>query len=289
MYETKNIETDNESNPVMSERIPNQDILEAFGVFGEPALLRGGQDTCYRVENIVLKPTNNNLEASWIADINSNLVSDKFRVAKPARAKDGSWIFNGWTASEFLEGEHRLDHYGEAIEVSRNFHEALVGIPKPDWFDKKTDVFALSDRMAWGEIPIPDFDMINKPFKKIFDLLNANRLPNQLVHGDWGPDQILFHGTLTPAVLDMTPYFRPANYPIADMLVSSLVDKNADPSILALGIPIANFDQLALRALIFRICTYVGFQIHPENDHDWTPVITKYLNTIDIVMKKTKK
>lgn len=84
----------------------------------------------------------------------------------------------------------------------------------------------------------------------------------------------------------MTPYFRPANYPIADMLVSAIADKNADPSILDLGISIKDFDQLVLRAFVFRICMYVGFQIHPENNYDWTPVLKKYLDTIDIVLKK---
>ena len=270
----------------MEEKRLSSEILNAFGVSGVPILLPGGEGTCYRINDVVFKPAKTDLEASWIAEINNNLTCDKFRVPKPIPAKNGAWVFDGWTANGFLSGEHRPGHYTQIIELSMVFHQSLVNTPKPDWFDNREDVFALADKMAWGEIPIPDFDITNGPLKKIFGLLHINRLPNQLVHGDWSPGQILFHDTLPPAVLDMTPYFRPENYPIADMLVSSIVDKNTDPSILDLGIPIADFDQLALRALIFRICTYVGFQIHPENTHDWTPVITKYLNTIDIVIRK---
>lgn len=272
----------------MKENIPNQDILNAFGVSGKPILLTGGEGTCFRIDDVVLKPIKNSIEVSWIADIYQSLTSDKFRVPKPIRAKDGSWIYKGWTASEFLEGEHRPGHYAEAIETSKAFHRALANIPKPNWFDQKTDVFAISDRIAWGELPLPDFEIANEPLKRIFSLLRKNNLPNQLIHGDWGTGQILFHDTLPPAVLDMTPYFRPADYPIADMLIGAIAHEGADPSVLDLGKNIVNFDQLLLRALIFRTSTYIEFQIHPENDHDWVPVIIKHLNLIDIVLDKIK-
>ena len=270
----------------MQKKIPNQDILNAFGISGKPILLPGGESTCYRVENVVFKTTKNAGETSWIAEINNNLDSNKFRVPKSIRAKDGSWVFDGWTASEFLQGEHRPGHYAEAIEVSKVFHKALTDIPKPNWFDQKTDVFAMSDRMAWGKMPIPDFELANKPLKKVFSLLRKNHLPNQLIHGDWGVEQILFHDTLPPAVLDMTPYFRPVNYPIADMLISAMVDDGADTSILDLGNNIKDFDQLVLRAIVFRTCTYIEFQIHPENNYNWTSIIIKYLDLIDTVIEK---
>jgi len=166
-----------------------QEIVAAFGVSGEPVLLTGGQDTSYLVENIVFKPTKDTVEASWISQINNGLTSNKFRVPKSFRAKDGSWVYDGWTASEFLQGEHRPGHYAEAIELSRVFHHALKDVPKPDWFDKKTDVFSLSDRMAWGELPPPDFEVANKPLQRVFGILKHNSLPNQLIHGDWGPGQ----------------------------------------------------------------------------------------------------
>ncbi|MBU0613191.1 hypothetical protein KKB10_04190 [Patescibacteria group bacterium] len=270
----------------MAGKIPNQDILSAFGTSGEPILLPGGEGTCYRVGDIVLKPTKDVIEASWITEINNNLASDKFRVPKSIRAKNGAWNFDGWSASEFLQGKHRPGNYAEAIEVSMMFHKALADIPKPDWFNKKTDVFTMSDRMAWSEMPIYDFDIANKPLKKLFSLLRENRLPSQLIHGDWGLEQILFHDTLTPAVLDMTPYFRPKNYPIADMLISAMANDSADESILDLGNDINDFDQLILHAMIFRTCTYIGFQIHPENNYDWTSTIIKYLDLVNPVIEK---
>lgn len=272
--------------PDMSKNKPGKAILEAFGVMGEPVLLPGGEGACYRVENIVFKPTKDAIETSWIAVINNDLSSHKFRVPKPIQAKDGTWVFNGWAASTFEQGEYRPGYYAEAIELCKDFHRALVDIQKPDWFDKKTDVFALSDRMAWGEFPIPDFELAKEPFKKIFSFLEENHLPNQLIHGDWGLGQILFHDELPPAVVDMTPYFRPADYPIADMLLGAMMDEGADISILDIGKEIKDFDQLMLRALVMRTCTYIGFQIHPENACDWTSVIARHLSLADKVIEK---
>jgi uncharacterized protein (TIGR02569 family) len=264
---------------------PTKAILDAFSLTGEPLHLTGGEGECYRVGNIVLKPTRNLVEAAWIAELNNSLASSTFRVPKFFKAPDGSWAYQGWTAMEFLAGEHRPGHYAEAVELSRKFHQALKNVPKPDWFDEKSDVFALADKMAWGELPLPEYELAKKPFEKITGRLRGNALPDQLIHGDWGPRQILFHDTLPPAVLDMTPYFRPADYPIADMMVSALDHEGADMSILGLGKGITDFDQLLLRALLFRTCTYIGFQTHPENDRDWNPIIVRHLGLVDAIVK----
>jgi uncharacterized protein (TIGR02569 family) len=270
----------------MDKEIPDLSILAAFDVSEEPVLLPGGGGTCYRVENIVLKPTGNAIETSWLSEINNSLSSSKFRIPKPIRATDGSWVFHGWSASEFLPGEPGSDNYAEAMEVCKEFHRAVKDIPEPAWFAKKSDVFSLSDRMAWGEIPLPDFEPAKKIFENVSGFLNENRLPFQLIHGDWGPSQLLFHDELPPAVLDMTPYFRPADYSIADMLIGAVVYFGEDVSILDMGKDIKDIDQLLLRAFVFRTCTYIGLQIHPENEYDWTSEIVKYINAAESILDK---
>ncbi len=264
---------------------PPSRVLEAFGVTGPAIRLMGGEGTCYRIGSLVLKPTKNIVQASWLANTNAKLTSNLFRVPKSVQTKDGSWTFDGWTASEFLEGEHRPNVYAQAIELSHVFHKALQGIPKPDWLDQRTDVFAIADKIAWGELPLPDYEPAHETLKKIMHELGENRLPHQLIHGDWGPGQILFHETFPPAVLDLTPYFRPAGYPIADMLLSAVRD-GSDISILDLGKPIQDFDQLVLRALLFRTCTYIGFQTHPDNSHNWTSEIIRHVNLAEVIAQK---
>ena len=272
----------------MNKNIPNQNVLNAFSVSGKPIQLTGGGGVCFRVDDIVLKPTKNSTEASWIAEIYNNLESEKFRIPKPIQTKDKSWVYSDYTANKYLEGEIKKDNYIEAIKVGNEFHKSLSNIPKPDWFDKKTDIFALADRMAWGEIPIHNYKIANETLEEAFNLLKENRLPNQLIHGDWGPEQILFHDNLLPAVLDMTPYFRPAEYPIADMLISAVINDGTDTSIINLGKDIKDFDQLLLRAFIFRTCTYIGLQVHPGNNFDWNNEIIKYLNFFEDLTKIIK-
>jgi hypothetical protein len=51
----------------MKKNLPNQKILNAFNISGEPTLLPGGEGTCYRVGDVVFKPTKDDVEASWIA------------------------------------------------------------------------------------------------------------------------------------------------------------------------------------------------------------------------------
>jgi uncharacterized protein (TIGR02569 family) len=267
---------------------PPEEVIRAFGFSGKPTLISGGQNTCYRIDRVVFKPTEDIHEAAFIADIYYAAESDRFRVPTPFRAQNGLWVYNNWTANEFLDGEHRPGAYHEVVELCKIFHRVIKNIQKPEWFDKRENVFAIADKMAWGELPLPVFEPTNAKLQSIKEKLKPNRLPYQLIHGDWGPGQILFHNELTPAIIDMTPYFRPADYPIADTLLSAIVNHDFDLSILDLGQGIKDFDQLILRAFLFRISTYINFQIHPENERNWLPTINKYLELADAIGLKAK-
>ncbi len=269
----------------MKYNAPNQNILKAFGVSGKPTRLKGGQGICYLVDNIVFKPSYSIVEASWMSDLYNNLSSNQFRVPKPIRAKNSKWIFNQWTANKFLEGKHEDENYAEAIKISKIFHKDLLQIPKPDFFDKRNDVWAVADKIAWGELPLPNFELTNKPLQQISKLLKKNKLPNQLIHGDWGPGNLLFSNTLPPAVIDVSPYWRPANFAIAVMIIDALVYEGADKSIINLCKNIEDFDQLLLRALVRRICEYIGHQNHIENTHDRYKDIMRHLNIIGIITR----
>ncbi|MFA5188013.1 MAG: phosphotransferase [Patescibacteria group bacterium] len=264
---------------------PPQKVLHAFNLTGDPILLSGGQGNSFLVDNVVLKPTKDVQEASWLAEINNSLISNEFRVPKPIRANDNSWVFEGWTANTFLSGEHIPGNYSGVIDVSKVFHKALIGIPKPDFFDQRNTVWSVADKIAWGELPLPDFALTNNPLLKIFKLLRKNELPNQLIHGDMGIGNVLFDKKLPPAVIDFSPYFRPADFAIAIMMIDALVFENADKSILNLGKDFKDFNQLLLRALVRRICEYIGHQTHKEASKDFSPEIIKHLQIIDIISK----
>lgn len=164
------------------------------------------------------------------------------------------------------------------------FHRALANIPQPDFFNTQNDVWAIADKIAWGKLPLPNFELTNEPLQKIFGLLQKNTLSNQLIHGDWGLGNILFSDHYPPAVIDFSPYFRPADFAPAIMIIDALAYEDADKSIIDLYKSIPNYQQLFLRALARRICEYIGHQTHPENIKDFSPDIIKYLNLLDIIL-----
>lgn len=270
----------------MDSHTPNIDVLKAFGLSGEPRRLSGGQGTTYRFGNAVLKPIDNIDEASWVADLNTRLVSDAFRVPKPIKADNGSWVWKGWIASEFIEGAHEKNLYTEAITISQEFHGALKSILKPSFIDQKDNVWAVADRIAWGEQPFPDFALTAKYFQKVSSLFKPIESPCQLIHGDWGLGNILFTKDDKPAVIDFSPYWRPADFAIAIMIIDALAYENARPTIVDLCAQIKQFDQLLLRALTRRICEYIGHQNHPKNTKDRTKDILIHLNIFAALLAK---
>jgi len=269
----------------MKYNIPNRNVLKAFGLSGGPVRLTGGGGFCYRVDDAVLKPVKHTEEEVWIAEVCNNLNSAKVRVPKPIRANNGSWLFGGWFATRFLKGKHiKGGNYVEVVEASKIFHEEVANLPKPDFFDTRDHIWAVADRIAWGELPIPDFDFINEPLKRIFRFLHPIEEPNQLIHGDLGPGNMLFDDKLPPAVIDLSPYWRPANFAIAVMMVDEIAYEGAGKSIFDLAKDIDNFDQHLLRAIIRRVCEYIGHQNHPENDRDRKPEMVRYLNILDLIL-----
>jgi prepilin-type processing-associated H-X9-DG protein len=89
-------------------------------------------------------------------------------------------------------------------------------------------------------------------------------LPAQLIHGDLGGN-VLFADGEPPAVIDFSPYWRPAGLALAVAAVDAPMWDGADPAILGqlavqAGYDPADFSQLLARALVYRLVTEVIFR-----------------------------
>lgn len=203
----------------------------------------------------MLKPLDaTEAEAVWTAELLSGLREDGFRIARPVRGAGGEWIVAGWTAWRRVEGEHALDRWAETIEAGEALHSALVSVARPAFLDERTHAWAVGDRIAWNELlldPLPDVKHVPRLLAAMRPL---DHVPSQVVHGDL-LGNVLFAGGLPPVVIDFTPYWRPVGFASAVVVADALVWYGADESILQAVSHVGDFEQLLLRALVYRAVT----------------------------------
>jgi prepilin-type processing-associated H-X9-DG protein len=120
--------------------------------------------------------------------------------------------------------------------------------------------------VAWGErdpadvlaaAPAP----LGGQLRSLLAALRPVPLAAQLIHGDLGGN-VLFADGEPPAVIDFSPYWRPAGLALAVAAVDALMWSGADPAILGpltgqVGTGPGDFGQLLARALVGRLVTEV--------------------------------
>jgi uncharacterized protein (TIGR02569 family) len=270
----------------MGKKPPPYFVLNAFGANDEPVLLAGGQGIAHRSGNIVFKPTRNEEESVWIAETLIGLDCVNFRIAEPIRANNGQWVSHGWTASKYIEGHHDFTRWRDIIRTSAFFHAALKNVPRPIFLDENDDPWAVADRIAWHELPLPlDHPLIGAPLQKLDNLCVDVNLTSQIIHGDIAGN-ILFHDNRAPAIIDFCPYWRPAGFAASIAIADALVWHDADESLISLGNDIPMFDQLLMRAFIRRICELI--EIKRQCHEDRTADIIKYLPVIDRFVNRVR-
>ena len=94
-------------------------------------------------------------ELAWQARVFGSIRCDGFRLSKPLPARDGWFVVDGWCAREYLLGEHENRRWADIIAVGEQFHAALSGASRPHFILKRTDPWAIGDRVAWGAVISP--------------------------------------------------------------------------------------------------------------------------------------
>jgi uncharacterized protein (TIGR02569 family) len=237
---------------------PPPHVLAAFGA-EDPVPLAGGEGTSWRCGPVVLKPAQARSaeELAWQGRLFAAFRADGVRVARLRGVHDG------WVAWEHLAGEHRPAAWPQVIEAGERFHEAIADEPRPAFFDRRTDHWAVGDRVAWGELPAAGFEQAEHLRRLAAALRPVDTSASQLVHGDL-TGNVLFADGLPPAVIDFSPYWRPPGFATAIVVGDALLWEGADESLLAAVSHVDDFPQLLLRALVFRAVVDALFRPGPR-------------------------
>lgn len=229
-------------------------MCATFGVLDRPVSLPGGQGGAWRVGPLVLKHVGDAAvvveERRWLGTALDPVMGD-VRVAVPVAATDGRWVVGGWAATRFLEGEPGGWRWAEVLDAGRAFHAAVAYLPRPSFLDRRHSPWDVGDRMGWGDEPL----VVGPALAPLVDRLATGLRPvearSQLVHGDLGGNVLLADGA-APAILDLSPYWRPPEWALAVVVVDALVWADADPAL----IDEAGVDpQFLARAMLYRLVT----------------------------------
>jgi hypothetical protein len=264
---------------------PGPEVLASFGTSADPVSLPGGQGTAWRAGEVVLKPAGDPRVARWTADLYRDLDplnplaarrDPGFRVSRPLRTvtedgATGDWVAQdplagAWVAWQWLPGEPASwsgvsPFWPSLIAASRAFHAALAGRPAPPWLGRDGSQWTVGDQVAWGERH-PQSVLAAAPgplagqLRSLLAPLQPVHLSAQLVHGDLGGN-VLFAPGEPPAVIDFSPYWRPAGLALAVAAVDALTWGGADPAILDQLADQPELDQLLARAHVGRLVTEI--------------------------------
>ncbi|HEY7013926.1 MAG TPA: phosphotransferase [Streptosporangiaceae bacterium] len=173
----------------------------------------------------------------------------------------GDWVAWQWLPGEPASWSGVSPFWPSLIAASRAFHAALAGRPAPPWLGRDGSQWTIGDQVAWGERD-PGSVLAVAPgplaaqLRSLLAALRPVRLPAQLIHGDLGGN-VLFAAGEPPAVIDFSPYWRPAGLALAVAAVDALTWSGADPAILGALAGEPELDQLLARAHVGRLVTEI--------------------------------
>ena len=232
---------------------PPADVLHAFGVDGPAHALPGGQGGSWAAGHLVLKLDVGTCQ-DWLGMALADLEPDGLRIARPVPTPSGTWRHEGWSATARVDGvgpDHTVHTvWLDIIDAGRTFHRAVAHLSRPHCLDERSDPWAAADRAAWSEQALP----VHGALTAVEARLRAALQPlggSQLVHGDL-TDNVLFARGLPPAVIDLSPYWRPPQYAEGVVLADALSWHDASPSLLTdAGVSVT----AVARGLLFRLLT----------------------------------
>jgi len=137
----------------------------------------------------------------------------------------------------------------------------------PDAILHSDNPYRFCDRAAWMEEPDGTEKELGPAGARLLALRRPVHLPSQLVQGDPSEGNILFAEDAAPAIIDIAPYQRPAEFSIAMLLADGIAWSGAPVELLREELKAPGFDQLIVRAILFRLYVASMIQRNSESLH----------------------
>jgi uncharacterized protein (TIGR02569 family) len=236
-------------------------VRVAFGVkdaLPRPVVWAGQR--AWHCDDVLLRPVADNAMAAWSAGVLESLDVEAVRLARPVRSSDGRWVVAGWAASRFLAGASEPRH-DDVVSASLRLHAATATVQRPRLLDNRDDLLSRSAAAAFGE---RRFALDEAAGGRLFGELAAHRRPMksppQVVHGElFGA--VLFDGDGVPVVLDLVPFWRPAEWAAAVVVVDAIAWGGADEGLIDRWAHLDEWPQALLRAALYRLALHAQ---HPD-------------------------
>jgi len=237
---------------------PTRAAVHAFGLRAEKLRrLPGGIGHAWTDGQIVVKPVGCLPEHDWKCEVTASWDDADVRVPEPVRpagSNDGSWSVDGWGGHVFLPGRDAalLEELAIVRAASDVFHAAVRDLPRPEFMDARDDPWAFGDRLAWEDAePAGDAETLTL-IERLLEKRGPVSTPAQVIHGDILPNVLVCEGK-APGVIDWPPYFRPAGTANAIAATDAVTFRGGPLSILELWRTGADWEQLLIRALLYRL------------------------------------
>ena len=280
---------------------PPPQVLSAFGLSDHPLIpMDGATVVGWRVGEVVLTMVPDNARAAWSATAREHLFVEGMRYRAPhPRQRDGRYVVSSWRADTYVAGSPEPRH-DEVLAVADRLHAALAKLDRPRFLAQApaapftdVDVFNAADRAAWEDTPLRAARAAGMPMPETDDGLESMETlktlaglrkpvesPSQVVHGDlFGT--VLFAGAAAPAITDIVPYYRPAAWASAVIVVDALAWGGADEDLIERWSHLDEWPQMLLRAVMFRLAVHA---LHPRSSAGALPGLLKVVDQVRLLV-----
>ena len=114
-------------------------------------------------------------------------------------------------------------------------------------------------------------------------MLRPVRTQSQLIHGDF---QLLSAEGLSPAVIDFSPYWRPAGFALGVVVADAIVWGGADETLIDQVTDVDEWLQLLARAELRRV---LEIDAHSARGRDMIDEIDAHLPAVDAICRRCQQ